>query len=79
MEITRDLFPTDERVPYLTLSLASRDLASHNLLTSLTPAEREQSGAALSAAGAAIVRVLRAVDGPQHASGSDRANSVRGT
>jgi hypothetical protein len=60
MEITRDLFPTDDRSPYLTLTLASRDLASHNLLTSLTAPERERIAEALSSAGAAIVRVLRA-------------------
>jgi hypothetical protein len=60
MEITRDLFPTDDRSPYLTLTLTSRDLASHNLLTSLTAPERERIAEALSTAGAAIVRVLRA-------------------
>ena len=61
MEITRDLFPTDERSPYLTLTLASRDLASHNLLTSLPTAERDRIAEALSTAGTAIVRVLREV------------------
>jgi hypothetical protein len=60
MEISRDLFPTDERSPYFALTLASRDIVSHNVLTSLTAAERERIAGALNAAGAEIVRVLRA-------------------
>ena len=60
MEISRDLFSTDERSPYFTLTLASRDIASHNLLTSLTAVERERIGGALNAAAAEIVGVLRA-------------------
>lgn len=63
MDITRDLFPTDGRSPYLTLTLASRDIESHNLLTRLTGAERERIGQALNAAGTAILDVLRNAGG----------------
>ena len=63
MDITRDLFPTDRRSPYLTLTLASRDIDSHNLLTGLSAAERERIGEALNAAGAAILNVLRDAGG----------------
>jgi len=59
MDITRDLFPTDGRSPYLTLALASRDIESHNLLTRLSSAERERIGEALNAAAAVILDVLR--------------------
>jgi hypothetical protein len=59
MEITRDVFPTDDRAPYLTLTLASRDLAAHNLLTGLQADERERIAEALSVAAATIVNVLR--------------------
>jgi len=59
MDITRDLFPTDERSPYFTLTLASRDIESHNALTRLSGAERERIGEALTAAAAAILEVLR--------------------
>jgi hypothetical protein len=78
MEITRDLFPTDERSPYLALTLASRDLASHNLLTSLGPVERERIGQALTAAGDAIVRVLRGLSGDA-ASAKDKTSFGCGT
>ena len=78
MEITRDLFPTDERSPYLALTLASRDLGSHNLLTSLGPSERERIGQALSAAGDAIVRVLQGISGDA-ASARDKTSFGCGT
>lgn len=78
MEITRDLFPTDERSPYLALTLASRDLASHNLLTSLGAAERERIGHALTTAGNAIVRVLRGLP-EDAASAKDKTNFGCGT
>ena len=63
MDITRDLFPTDGRSPYLTLTLASRDIESHNLLTGLSAVERERIGEALNAAGSAILNVLRGAGG----------------
>ena len=60
MEITRDLFLTDARAPYFTVALASRDLDAHRTLSSLTPAEHERLGEALTAAAATITDVLRA-------------------
>lgn len=59
MEISRDLFFTDGRSPYLTLTLASRDIESHNLLTRLTNAQRDRIGEALNAAVSVIREVLR--------------------
>jgi hypothetical protein len=59
MEITRDVFPTDDRAPYLTLTLSSRDITAHNLLTGLRADEREKIAEALAAAAATIVDVLR--------------------
>lgn len=78
MEITRDLFPTDARNPYLTLTLTSRDVESHNLLTALGPAERDRISEALTAAGATILRVLRGLPA-EHASGQDKTNFGCGT
>jgi hypothetical protein len=59
MEITRDVFPTDDRAPYLTLTIASRDLAAHNLLTGLGAEERERIAEALAIAASAIITVLQ--------------------
>jgi hypothetical protein len=59
MDITRDLFLTDARTPYFTLTLASRDLQAHSILTSLTPDEHEQVADALTAAALAVVEVLK--------------------
>jgi hypothetical protein len=59
MELAKDLFLTDERAPYLSLVLASRDLDSHRLLTGLTPEEIALLHSAL-AASAASVRALLA-------------------
>ena len=39
MDITRDVFLSDARTPYFTLTLTSRDLQSHSILSSLTPDE----------------------------------------
>jgi hypothetical protein len=61
MDITRDLFLTDARAPYFTVVLASRDLEAHRTLSSLTPAEHERLGEALTAAAAAMADVLREV------------------
>jgi hypothetical protein len=60
MDITRDVFLTDPRAPYFTLTLASRDLEAHSILSSLTPAEHDAVADALTAAAAAVVDVLRA-------------------
>ncbi len=59
MDITRDVFPTDARAPYFTLTFASRDLQAHRLLSSLTPGEHERIADALTTAAAAVVDVLR--------------------
>ena len=59
MEITRDLYLTDARVPLLAVSVASRDLAAHRVLTCLTAAEREAVAVTLSAAVTALSAVLR--------------------
>jgi hypothetical protein len=75
MEISRDLFLTDDRTPYLTLALSSRDVVAHNLLTSLTAAERERLGHALADASTAVMEVLR----PAHARhASARPNTIFG-
>jgi hypothetical protein len=59
MEITRDLFLTDARAPYFTVTLASRDLEAHRTLSSLTPAEHERLADALTVAATAMANVLR--------------------
>ena len=59
MEITRDLFLTDARAPHVSVSVASRDLAAHRLLTSLTPAERDAVAVTLAAAVTGLASVLR--------------------
>ena len=59
MDITRDVFLTDVRAPYFTLTLASRDLEAHSVLSALTPAEHECVADALTAAASAVVAVLR--------------------
>jgi hypothetical protein len=59
MEITRDLFLTDARAPLFAVSVASRDLTAHRVLTSLTAAEREAVAAALASAVTALSAALR--------------------
>ena len=59
MDITRDVFLTDARAPYFTLTLASRDLEAHGILSGLTAAEHERVADALTAAASAVVDVLR--------------------
>jgi hypothetical protein len=59
MDITRDVFLTDARAPYFTLTLASRDLEAHSILSSLAPTEHEQIADALTAAASAVMDVLR--------------------
>lgn len=61
MEITRDLFLTDARAPHFSVSVASRDLAAHRLLSSLTPAERDAVALTLAAAVSSLAAVLREV------------------
>jgi hypothetical protein len=59
MDITRDVFLTDARAPYFTLTLASRDLNAHSIMSSLTPAEHDRIAEALTAAAGAVSAVLR--------------------
>jgi len=59
MELSRDLFLTDGRTPYLSLTLASRDLDSHRLLTGLTPDERMRLLDVLTNAASVLSDLLR--------------------
>lgn len=58
MELVKDLFLTDGREPYLSLALASRDLASHRLLSGLTEEESAALHDALNAGASAVRTVL---------------------
>jgi hypothetical protein len=59
MDITRDLFLSDGRAPYFTVTLTSRDLRAHQILTSLTADEYGQIEDALTAAAVAIAEALK--------------------
>jgi len=59
MDITRDLFLSDGRAPHFTVTLTSRDLQAHQILTSLTADEYEQIEDALTAAAVAIAEALK--------------------
>ena len=59
MDIAKDLFPTDSRSPYFTLTLSSRDLSGHSLLTALEPEQRAAVNAILAQAAAALDDLLR--------------------
>lgn len=59
MVIERDRYLDDGRTSLVTLRLQSRTLEMHSLMTSLTPEEREEVGAALVRALDDIVRVLQ--------------------
>ena len=69
MDITRDVFLTDARTPYFTLTLASRDLHAHSILSSLTPEEHEQVADVLSAAVSAAVDALKTAQSRERSSG----------
>jgi len=58
MELAKDLFLTDERAPYLSLVLVSRDLDSHRLLSGLSPEETAALHGALASSAAAVRSVL---------------------
>jgi hypothetical protein len=58
MELTKDVFLSDGRAPYLVLTLASRDLAAHSLLTALPPEDRARVHAVLAEAAGTIVKLL---------------------
>ena len=58
MEVAKDVFLTDGRAPYLTLTLASRDLAAHGLLTELPADDLARLHAVLAEAAAAVRALL---------------------
>ena len=58
MEVSKDLFLTDAREPYLSVTVASRDLASHRLLSGLTDEEIDALRDALNAGVTAVRDVL---------------------
>jgi hypothetical protein len=78
MDITRDVFLTDARAPYFTLTLGSRDLQAHSILSSLTPAEHDLVADALTAAASAVVDVLRSAEAREGDRG-ETTNSGCGT
>jgi hypothetical protein len=60
MEISKDLFLTDSRTPYLSLTLGSRDLSAHRLLSGLNETERDELHRMLADSSAALREILRA-------------------
>jgi hypothetical protein len=60
MEISKDLFLTDSRTPYLSLTLGSRDLSAHRLLSGLNASERDELHRTLADSSAALQEILRA-------------------
>jgi hypothetical protein len=59
MEIVRDVFLTDAREPLVTVSVTSRDLAAHRLLSGLSEEEKQELGGLLRAHAAAVQHLLR--------------------
>jgi hypothetical protein len=59
MEIVRDVFLTDAREPLLTVSVTSRDLAAHRLLSGLSEHEKQELSGLLREHAAAVQRLLR--------------------
>ena len=59
MEISRERFLDDSRTYHLTIGIRSRTTAAHSLLSSLTPDEREQVGAAIVTAMDQIEKIVR--------------------
>ena len=66
MEIGKDIFLTDAREPYLTVTLTSRDLLAHRLLSGLTQEERERLNQLLLDHAGAIRALLTASLANQH-------------
>jgi hypothetical protein len=61
MEIVRDVFLTDAREPLITVSVTSRDLAAHRLLSGLSEQERQELSGLLREHAAAVQHLLRGV------------------
>jgi hypothetical protein len=71
MEIARDVFLTDAREPLVTVSVASRDLAAHRLLSGLSEQERLALSGLLRDHAAAVQALLRtALDARQPEGGT---------
>ena len=66
VEIGKDIFLTDAREPYLTVTLTSRDLLAHRLLSGLTQEERERLNQLLLDHAGAIRALLTASLANQH-------------
>ena len=59
MEIARERFLDDSRTLHLTIGIRSRTTEAHSLLSSLSPGEREQVGAAIVTAMDRIEKIIR--------------------
>jgi hypothetical protein len=59
MDILRERFLDDSRTYHLTIGIRSRTTEAHSLLSSLTPDEREQVGAAIVKAMDQIEEIVR--------------------
>jgi hypothetical protein len=59
MEIARERFLDDSRTFHLTIGIRSRTTEAHSLLSSLSPEEREQVGAAIVTAMDQIEKIIR--------------------
>lgn len=59
MEIARERFLDDTRHLHVTISLRSRTIDAHSLLTALTPEEHEAVGAALVHALDEVERIVK--------------------
>jgi hypothetical protein len=59
MDISRERFLDDGRTYHLTIGVRSRTTQAHSLLSSLSPEEREQVGAAIVNAMDQIEKIVR--------------------
>jgi hypothetical protein len=59
MDISRERFLDDSRTYHLTIGIRSRTTEAHSLLSSLTPEEKEQVGAAIVTAMDQIEKIVR--------------------
>jgi len=59
MEISRERFLDDGKAYHLTIGIRSRTTEAHSLLSSLTPDEREQVGAAIVTAMNEIEKIVQ--------------------
>ena len=66
VDIAKDIFLTDAREPYLTVTLTSRDLLAHRLLTALTRDDRDRLNQLMLEQAAAIRMLLQESLATQH-------------